>query len=226
MPPASTRSSRPPAAPSSSRAGLSTSLTGIQAYASAKHGQVGLVEELAQELGPFGITVNSVAPGFMAANPGYERQWNSYSEEFPRSFPERIAMRRMGRPEDIVDAVIFPASDLASWITGQNPAGDRLTARLTTEEVIMPDSHVPQLEPWQWPMPIGVSWSSRSAPAAATGPGPGRAARAALAHYRSIRTKRPTSCAMATSRSAAWPEASRATGSAYRASASCSKGTT
>ncbi|HZP98229.1 MAG TPA: SDR family NAD(P)-dependent oxidoreductase [Reyranella sp.] len=103
----------------SSRAGLATSLTGIQAYASAKHGQVGLVKQLAQELGPFGITVNSVAPGFMATSPDYERQWNSYSEEFRRTFPERIAMRRMGKPEDIADAVLFLASDRASWITGQ-----------------------------------------------------------------------------------------------------------
>jgi 3-oxoacyl-[acyl-carrier protein] reductase len=103
----------------SSRAGLATSLTGIQAYASAKHGQVGLVKQLAQELGPFGITVNSVAPGFMATSPDYERQWNSYSQEFQRTFPERIAMRRMGKPEDIADAVLFLASDRASWITGQ-----------------------------------------------------------------------------------------------------------
>ncbi len=103
----------------SSRAGLATSLTGIQAYASAKHGQVGLVKQLAQELGPFGITVNSVAPGFMATSPDYERQWNSYSEEFRRSFADRIAMRRMGRPEDIADAVLFLASARASWITGQ-----------------------------------------------------------------------------------------------------------
>ncbi|MFI5030284.1 MAG: SDR family NAD(P)-dependent oxidoreductase [Reyranellales bacterium] len=103
----------------SSRAGLATSLTGIQAYASAKHGQVGLVKQLAQELGPFGITVNSVAPGFMATSPDYERQWNSYSEEFRTGFADRIAMRRMGKPEDIADAVLFLASDHASWITGQ-----------------------------------------------------------------------------------------------------------
>lgn len=103
----------------SSRAGLATSLTGIQAYASAKHGQVGLVKQLAQELGPFGITVNSVAPGFMATSPDYERQWQSYSEEFRQTFAERIAMRRMGRPQDIADAVLFLASEHASWITGQ-----------------------------------------------------------------------------------------------------------
>jgi len=103
----------------SSRAGLATSLTGIQAYASAKHGQVGLVKQLAQELGPFGITVNSVAPGFMATSPDYQRQWDSFSEEFRRSFADRIAMRRMGKPEDIADAVLFLASGHASWITGQ-----------------------------------------------------------------------------------------------------------
>ena len=103
----------------SSRAGLATSLTGIQSYAAAKHGQIGLVKQLAQELGPFGITVNSVAPGFMATSPDYERQWNSYSPEFRGNFAKTIAMRRMGRPEDIADAVIFLASDYASWITGQ-----------------------------------------------------------------------------------------------------------
>ena len=103
----------------SSRAGLATSLTGIQSYAAAKHGQVGLVKQLAQELGPFGITVNSVAPGFMATSPDYERQWASYSNEFRASFLERIAMRRMGSPEDIAYAVMFLASDYASWITGQ-----------------------------------------------------------------------------------------------------------
>jgi 3-oxoacyl-[acyl-carrier protein] reductase len=104
----------------SSRAGLATSLTGIQAYASAKHAQIGLVKQLAQELGPFGITVNSVAPGFMATSPDYQRQWDGYSEEFRRTFAEqRIAMRRMGTPEDIAYAVLFLASDYASWITGQ-----------------------------------------------------------------------------------------------------------
>jgi 3-oxoacyl-[acyl-carrier protein] reductase len=103
----------------SSRAGLATSLTGIQSYAAAKHGQIGLVRQLALELGPFGITVNSVAPGFLRTSPDYERQWASYGAEGQRAFIERIAMRRIGTPEDIAHAVLFLASKYASWITGQ-----------------------------------------------------------------------------------------------------------
>jgi len=102
-----------------SRAGLAPSLTGIQSYAAAKHAQVGLVKQLAQELGPFGITVNAVAPGFMATSPDYVRQWNSYSEYTRANFTKTIAVRRMGQPEDIADATLFLASDHASFITGQ-----------------------------------------------------------------------------------------------------------
>lgn len=106
----------------SSRAGLAASLTGIQSYAASKHGQIGLVKQLAQELGPFGITVNSVAPGFMATSPDYERQWDNWSPEFRENFVKGIAMRRMGVPQDIADAVTFLASDHASWVTGQTLA--------------------------------------------------------------------------------------------------------
>ena len=103
----------------SSRAALATSLTGIQSYAAAKHGQLGLVRQLAQELGPDGITVNTVAPGFLRTSPDYERQWSSYGATGQMAFIDRIAMRRMGTPEDIANAVMFLASDYASWITGQ-----------------------------------------------------------------------------------------------------------
>jgi 3-oxoacyl-[acyl-carrier protein] reductase len=78
-----------------------------------------LVRQLALEFGPFGITVNSVAPGFLRTSPDYERQWASYGESGQQAFLERIAMRRMGTPEDIAHAVMFFASDYASWITGQ-----------------------------------------------------------------------------------------------------------
>lgn len=102
-----------------SGAGLRTSLTGIQAYASAKAGEIGLARQLGQELGPFGITVNAVAPGFQRTSPDYERQWNSYSPAQQQGLIERTAMRRPGRPEDIAHAVMFLASDYADFITGQ-----------------------------------------------------------------------------------------------------------
>jgi 3-oxoacyl-[acyl-carrier protein] reductase len=103
----------------SSGAGLGVSLTGIQAYASAKAAQIGLTRQLAHELGPFGITVNSIAPGFVRSNPTTERQWASYGAEGQQRLIERIALRRLGTPADIAHAVLFFASDHAAWITGQ-----------------------------------------------------------------------------------------------------------
>jgi 3-oxoacyl-[acyl-carrier protein] reductase len=103
----------------SSGAGLGISLTGIQAYAAAKAGQIGLTRQLAHELGPWGITVNNVAPGFVRSNPTTERQWESYGAEGQQRLIENIALKRLGTPEDIAHAVLFFASDQAGWITGQ-----------------------------------------------------------------------------------------------------------
>ena len=103
----------------SSGAGLGVSLTGIQAYASAKAAQIGLTRQLAHELGSWGITVNNIAPGFVRSNPATEHQWESYGEEGQRALVERIALKRLGTPEDIAHGVLFFASDYAGWITGQ-----------------------------------------------------------------------------------------------------------
>jgi 3-oxoacyl-[acyl-carrier protein] reductase len=103
----------------SSGAGLGVSLTGIQAYASAKAAQIGLTRQLAHELGLWGITVNNIAPGFVRSNPTTERQWQSYGEEGQRKLIDGIALKRLGTPEDIAYGVLFFASELAGWITGQ-----------------------------------------------------------------------------------------------------------
>ena len=103
----------------SSGAGRSVSLTGIQAYASAKAGQIGFTRQMAHELGPFGITVNCIAPGFVRSNPTTERQWDSYGEDGQRRLIDGIPLRRLGRAEDIANGVRFFVSSRASWITGQ-----------------------------------------------------------------------------------------------------------
>lgn len=103
----------------SSGAGLGISLTGIQAYASAKAGQIGLTRQLAHEFGPFGITVNNVAPGFVRSNPATERQWDALGPAGQERLIGNIALKRLGTPEDIAAAVLFFASDHAGWITGQ-----------------------------------------------------------------------------------------------------------
>lgn len=103
----------------SSSAGLGISLTGIQAYASAKAGQIGLTRQLAHELGPFGITVNNVAPGFVLSNPTTERQWDAMGGEGQQRLLDTMALKRLGTPADIANAVMFFASDAASWVTGQ-----------------------------------------------------------------------------------------------------------
>ena len=103
----------------SSGAGRTISLTGIQAYASAKAGQIGLTRQLAHELGPWGITVNCVAPGFVRSNPATERQWDAMGPARQAALVDGIALRRLGAPDDIAHAVMFFASDYAGWITGE-----------------------------------------------------------------------------------------------------------
>jgi 3-oxoacyl-[acyl-carrier protein] reductase len=103
----------------SSGAGLQASLTGIQAYCCAKHAVVGLTRQLAHELGPFNITVNSVAPGFIRTNAATEAQWDSYGSDGQAALVKGIAMKRLGSAADIAKAVVFFASDLAGFVNGQ-----------------------------------------------------------------------------------------------------------
>jgi 3-oxoacyl-[acyl-carrier protein] reductase len=103
----------------SSGAGRSVSLTGIQAYTSSKAAQIGFTRQMAHELGPSGITVNCIAPGFVLSNPTSIAQFESYGPEGQAALVEKIALRRLGQPEDIAAGVRWFASDGASWVTGQ-----------------------------------------------------------------------------------------------------------
>ena len=83
------------------------------AYSAAKSGIIGLTQALAKELGPSGIRVNCIAPGYI------ETKMNSmFDEAAVADVIDRTPLCRTGRPEDVASAAVFLASDAASFITG------------------------------------------------------------------------------------------------------------
>jgi NAD(P)-dependent dehydrogenase (short-subunit alcohol dehydrogenase family) len=87
------------------------------AYASAKAGVLGFTRQLACEVGPFGVTVNAVAPGAILSGRVATR-WAERDEGARSKMTEVIPLRRIGQPDEVARAVRFLASDDASYITG------------------------------------------------------------------------------------------------------------
>lgn len=87
---------------------------GRSAYVTAKAAQIGLTRSWARELAPFGITVNTVAPGFVPV----ERHAD-VPDEIRRAYRASVPIGRLGAREDIANAVSFFASEAASFVTGQ-----------------------------------------------------------------------------------------------------------
>jgi 3-oxoacyl-[acyl-carrier protein] reductase len=95
-------------------AGKVGDITSAPGYGSSKAGIDALTKTLASYLAPYGVNVNSVAPH--AIETEMSAQW---SEEKRRAVVASIPLHRMGKPEDVAEAVLFLASDSASFITGE-----------------------------------------------------------------------------------------------------------
>ncbi len=83
-------------------------------YATTKAGLIGFTKSLAKELASRNITVNAVAPGFIETD-----MTDKIPAEIKEKYLEQIPLGKFGKPEDVAYAVVFLASDLASYITGE-----------------------------------------------------------------------------------------------------------
>jgi NAD(P)-dependent dehydrogenase (short-subunit alcohol dehydrogenase family) len=87
----------------------------MSVYAAAKSALIGLAKSIAREVGQHGVTVNSVAPGTTQTPGGSAFIEQIGAEKLARAYP----LGRLGEPDDIAGAVLFFASPLSSWVTGQ-----------------------------------------------------------------------------------------------------------
>lgn len=89
-------------------------LPGQANYSASKAGMIGLTKAVAKELGTKQISVNAIAPGFIRT-----AMTDKLSDEVIKGYEDNIPMSRMGLPADIANTVLFLASDLSNYITGQ-----------------------------------------------------------------------------------------------------------
>ena len=107
----------------SSGAGRTYTRTGVQSYAAAKAGVIGLTRQLAHELGPHSIRVNCVAPGLVLAEPT-RPEWGALSAEAREKHLAGGALRRRGEAADLPGPVLFFLSSDARYVTGQTISVD------------------------------------------------------------------------------------------------------
>ncbi len=103
----------------SSVAGTGTSSGATADYAAAKAGVIQLTKNTAMVAGPYGINVNSIAPGLIITDFMYIGQSKEEVERFIEKRKEQVVLGRAGRPEDVASLALFLASDDSNYITGQ-----------------------------------------------------------------------------------------------------------
>jgi NAD(P)-dependent dehydrogenase (short-subunit alcohol dehydrogenase family) len=105
-------------------AAIGTALPGNAFYAATKAEVAILTKRFAMELGPRGITVNAVAPGFIRTEMAQSRRTDQQWQDAARRIAERAMLGRIGEPDDIANAVAFFAAPGSGWVTGQVLAVD------------------------------------------------------------------------------------------------------
>jgi 3-oxoacyl-[acyl-carrier protein] reductase len=100
-------------------AAIGTALPGNAFYAATKAEVAILTKRFAMELGPHGITMNAVAPGFIRTEMAQNRRTDHEWQQVERRLSERAMTGRIGEPEDIANAVAFFAAPGSGWVTGQ-----------------------------------------------------------------------------------------------------------
>ena len=87
-------------------------------YAAAKGGIIGLTKTLALELGPFGITVNAIAPGYIKTERIAQASWGMPLPQAEKMFVQSLPLRRAGKPDDIAGVVAMLCSDAGAYVSG------------------------------------------------------------------------------------------------------------
>lgn len=95
-------------------AGMDAEEGGV-AYGSSKAAVIFATKTMALEFGKYGIRANSISPGFVRTD-----MWGKRSEELKNKIMDETPLRRQGEPEEIANVALFLASDLSSYMTGQN----------------------------------------------------------------------------------------------------------